>query len=227
MTISSISIIVPTLNEASHITEVLGRLQVFRERGHEVIVVDGGSSDTTVLSAASYADYVMSAPRGRAEQLTAGTHRARHPVLWFVHADTLVPDNADHLILEALDRASWGRFDVQLSGRNYFYSLRIVEGLMNKRSQITGIATGDQGIFVARSALEAVGGIPNLSLMEDVALSRLLKAVGRPACIKTPLITSSRRWEQDGIFRTIVLMWLLRSAYGIGISPKILKKFYR
>ena len=226
MTISGISIIVPALNEASHITEVLGRLQAFRRRGHEVIVVDGSSSDATVLKATPYADYVFSAPRGRAKQLAAGTRRAHHSVLWFVHADTLVPDNADHLILEALDRARWGRFNVQLSGRDHFYSLRIVEGLMNKRSQITGIATGDQGIFVTRSALDAVGGIPNLPLMEDVALSRLLKAVGRPACIKTPLVTSSRRWEQDGIFRTIVLMWLLRSAYGLGVSPKLLKKLY-
>ena len=134
--------------------------------------------------------------------------------------------NADHLIIEALRNAVWGRFDVRLSGRDCHPGLSIVEHFMNRRSRLTGIATGDQGIFVTRAAFDAIGGMPSLPLMEDVELSRRLKVLGRPACIREPLTTSSRRWEQHGVFRTVVFMWLLRGAYGIGIPPNILARFY-
>lgn len=221
-----LSIIVPTLNEAAQIAGVLARLQSLRQQGHEVILVDGGSSDGTVSEAAGLVDRVIRARRGRARQLAAGAALARHQVLWFVHADSWVPDHADQLIATALQHAPWGRFDVQLSGRHRRPLLRLVGWLMNARSCLTGIATGDQGIFVTRQALEAVGGIPPQPLMEDVELSRRLRRFGRPACTGKPLVTSSRRWEQRGIWRTIGLMWLLRAAYALGVSPTRLARLY-
>lgn len=226
MNIQSISIIVPTLNEGEQIAGVLARLQPLRARGHEVILVDGGSSDATVAQAKGLADHVIDAPRGRASQMLAGSALASHEVLWFLHADTWVPDQADALIAAALQRAPWGRFDVQLSGRHRRMALRVVEWLMNRRSCLTGIATGDQGIFVTRQALDAIGGMPLLPLMEDVELSRRLRRFGRPACVARPLITSSRRWEQRGVWRTIALMWLLRAAYALGVSPGRLARLY-
>jgi rSAM/selenodomain-associated transferase 2 len=226
MTDPRISIIVPALNEVGQIVSMLSRLQPLRERGHEVIVVDGGSGDKTASEAKPFADRVLDAPRGRASQLAFGAKASGHPILWFVHADTWISKNADYLIIEALRNAVWGRFDVRLSGRDCHLGLSIVERFMNRRSRLTGIATGDQGIFVTRAAFDAIGGMPSLPLMEDVELSRRLKLVGSPACIREPLTTSSRRWEQHGVFRTVVSMWLLRGAYGIGIPPNILARFY-
>jgi len=169
---SRISIIVPALNESGQIGSMLSKLQPLRERGHEVIVVDGGSGDKTTSEAKPFADRVLDAPRGRASQLAFGAKASGHPVLWFVHADTWIPRNADYLISEALRNAVWGRFDVRLSGRDCHPGLSVVERFMNRRSRLTGIATGDQGIFVTRAAFNAIGGMPSLPLMEDVELSR-------------------------------------------------------
>jgi rSAM/selenodomain-associated transferase 2 len=226
MSVSRISIVIPALNEAGQIGGILGRLQAMRERGHEVIVVDGDSSDATKAEARPLADKVLDAPRGRASQMAAGAAMASHPILWFVHADTWIPDDADGLIAEALRDAFWGRFDVRLSGRNRHPLLRAVESLMNWRSRMTSIATGDQGIFVTRAAFNAVGGMPRMPLMEDVELSRRLRRLSRAACIGEPVVTSSRRWEQHGVLRTISLMWLLRGAYAIGVSPNTLARLY-
>jgi rSAM/selenodomain-associated transferase 2 len=158
--------------------------------------------------------------------MRAGAAAANGTILWFLHADTGVPDNPDHLILAALEnsRTEWGRFDVLLSDRHLV--LRSVAYLMNLRSRISGIATGDQGIFVSRSLYEKAGGVPSLPLMEDVAFSRALKKHGRPACIRQKLLTSARRWKKHGIARTILTMWGLRLAYFIGISPHHLAKYY-
>jgi rSAM/selenodomain-associated transferase 2 len=227
MNTPSISIVIPTLNEGAQITGVLARLQPLRARGHEIILVDGGSRDHTMAQAKGLADRIVAAPRGRASQMDAGAALAAHEVLWFLHADTWVPDQADSLIAAALQQRPWGRFDVQLSGRYRRPLLRVVEWLMNRRSCLTGIATGDQGIFVTREALDAVGGMPPLPLMEDVELSRRLRRFGRPACVAKPLITSSRRWEQRGVWRTIGLMWLLRAAYALGASPARLARLYQ
>lgn len=221
-----ISIIMPTLDEAGQIAGVLNRLQPLRERGHEVIVVDGGSRDDTLSQAAGRADRIIQASRGRASQMAAGAAMARHNTLWFLHADSWVPEQADALIAGAQERALWGRFDVRLSGRHRRPLLRLVEWLMNKRSRLTGIATGDQGIFVSRQALQVVGGMPALPLMEDVELSLRLRRLGRPACIGQPLVTSSRRWERHGVWRTIGLMWLLRTGYALGVSPARLARLY-
>jgi rSAM/selenodomain-associated transferase 2 len=222
-----LTVIVPALNEAAGIVPTLARLEALRRARHEVIVVDGGSRDGTPSLAEPLCDHVLSAPRGRARQMNAGAAAARGDVLWFLHADTLAPERAADAIVAALaDPARcWGRFRVRLTGRAP--ALRVVERAMNLRSCLSGIATGDQGIFVRRTVFEAVGGYPPIDLMEDVALSRRLKAIARPLCLRQQLVTSSRRWEERGILRTILLMWRLRLAYALGADPKRLARLYR
>lgn len=221
-----LSIIIPALNEAGTIKTLCGALQPLRQRGHEVILVDGGSSDQTTDLARPLVDKVINSPCGRALQMRAGAAAADGAVFWFLHADTGVPDNTDHLILEALgnDGADWGHFDISLSDQHP--ALKCVAHMMNLRSLFTAIATGDQGIFVRRSLYEQVGGIPPLPLMEDIAFSRALKEHSRPACLSQRLIASARRWKKHGITRTIVTMWSLRLAYYFGVSPHHLVKYY-
>jgi hypothetical protein len=145
----------------------------------------------------------------------------------FLHADTRLPRTADRLVLEGLQQSGrdWGRFDVTIAGRNPM--LKVVAFMMNLRSRITGVATGDQAIFVKRELFAALGGFPPIPLMEDVALSRKLKRTSRPLCIRARAITSGRRWEGDGVLRTILLMWWLRLAYFVGADPGRLAKRYR
>ena len=223
----TVSIIVPTLDEDRTIVRLLSDLAPLRAQGHEVLLVDGGSRDDTREAAAALADRVISGPRGRARQMNAGAQSARGDILWFLHADTRVPAQALEAILHACGSGerTWGRFDVRLSGKHWL--LRIVEHMMNLRSRLTGIATGDQGLFVTRAAFGAVSGFPDIPLMEDIAMSRSLRDHGRPACVRSPrLQTSSRRWEQNGIVSTILLMWRLRLAYAMGTPPGELAKRY-
>lgn len=221
-----ISIIVPAYNEAAVIADLLRALAPFRSRGHEVIVVDGGSEDDTAATAAPWADRVLTAPRGRAQQMNAGAQAAQCEMLWFVHADSGVPQDADALIGCARESgAAWGWFDVRLSGGHP--ALRMVEWMMNRRARLSRIATGDQGLFVTRALFQAVGGFADIELMEDVELSKRLRLHARPVSIRVPLVTSSRRWERDGILRTILLMWRLRLAYALGVHPNALAKRYR
>ncbi len=214
-----LSIIIPCLDEQEGIAATLAALAPLRARGAEVIVADGGSRDDTVARAAPLADLVITAPRGRARQMNAGALRARGEILLFLHADSLLPDAADLLIVDGLkrQRRGWGRFDIAIAGRHPL--LRVVERLMNLRSRLTGIATGDQAIFVTRSLFTAAGDYPDIALMEDVALSKRLKRFGPPLCLNHRLTTSGRRWEKHGVLRTIVLMWRLRLAYWLGADP--------
>lgn len=222
----SLSIIIPVLDEEAEIADALAALAPLRARGVETIVVDGGSRDRTVALAAPLADRVIAAPRGRAAQMNAGAAAATGDVLVFLHADTRLPAAADRLALDGLARSSrrWGRFDVRISGRHPL--LRVVAALMNIRSRLTGIATGDQAMFVRRDLFERVGGFPAIPLMEDVALSRVLKRTGEPLCLAPRAITSGRRWEQRGVMRTILLMWRLRLAYSLGAAPARLARLY-
>jgi rSAM/selenodomain-associated transferase 2 len=222
-----LSIIVPTLNEAGGIAAALDALAPLCAAGHEVIVVDGGSTDGTPDFAAPRADRVARAPRGRASQMNAGERLASGDVLLFLHADTRLPPRADHAVLEGLAGSgrAWGRFDVRIEGRHPL--LRVVGALMNARSRWTGIATGDQAIFVRRDAFAAVGGFPPVALMEDIALSAALKRVSRPLCLRERAVTSGRRWESRGVLRTIALMWWLRLRYFLGASPERLAEIYR
>src|SRR3972149_10884263 len=172
----AISIIIPVFNESAVIESTLSSLQPFRKHGHEVLVVDGGSRDHTVQLALAGADYVMNAPQGRALQMSAGVSAAQGDVIWFLHADTLPPPHADDLILNAMAQGIWGRFDVRLSGRHPL--LRLVEGLMNLRSRITGIVTGDQGSFVRREALDAIGGGGRHAPLGGIEFGRRLNGLG-------------------------------------------------
>jgi len=221
-----LSIVVPALDEAARIGRCLALLAPLRARGCEVIVVDGGSRDGTVAVAAPLADWVLVAKRGRASQMNAGASVARGEVLLFLHADSEPPPDADRLMAEGLARSgrAWGRFDARLSGTRR--PLRIVEGAMNWRSRVTGICTGDQGIFVRRDVFARVGGYPPIALMEDIALSRELRRVGPPLCLAAPLLTSSRRWEQNGVLRTVLTMWRLRLMYFLGADPARLAQSY-
>lgn len=220
-----ISIIIPAYNEAGNIQDTLAQLQAYRQAGHEVIVADGGSQDTTQALAQPLADRVITAAKGRAQQMNAGAECASGDGLVFLHADTLLPAQAATLIQLALRHRVWGRFDVRLSGRSLL--LRLVERMMNLRSHLTGIATGDQAIFVRREVFKQLGGFSDIPLMEDIALSKALKHFGHPACLRQKLTTSSRRWETNGIIRTIILMWRLRFSYWLGVAPEQLAKRYK
>jgi len=218
-----ISIIIPALNEAGHICATLSDLAPLRVVGHELILADGGSHDGTRALACPLDVKITQTRSGRAVQMNAGAQAACGDILWFLHADTRIPENAADTLLQT--QREWGRFDISLSGSPHL--LRIVEKMMNLRSRLTGIATGDQGIFVLREDFEAVGGYPDIPLMEDIALSKALRKRSRPACLRTRLTTSSRRWERHGIFRTVALMWRLRLAYALGTDPWRLAKHYR
>jgi len=222
-----ISIIIPALNEAASLPATLAPLQPLRARGHEVVVVDGGSTDGTPEVARPMADRVIASPRGRAAQQNAGAAAATGDMLLFLHADTLLPPDADRLVLDGVRTSGrgWGRFDVRLSGAAP--GLRVVERMISLRSRVTGIATGDQAIFVRTDWFRRAGGFPPIPLMEDVALSTALKRLGPPLCLRERVTTSSRRWEDRGIARTILLMWRLRLAYALGADPARLADRYR
>ena len=220
-----LSIVIPTLNEAAQIETTLRGLAALRSTEVELIVADGGSGDATCALARPLCDALISSPRGRAAQMNAGAAQARGANLLFLHADTTLPSGALDAVKNSLQSHSWGRFDVRLDGAHPL--LRIVETMMNARSRFTGIATGDQAIFVRRDAFEAVGGFAELPLMEDIDLSAKLKKRGPPACLRARVVTSARRWESRGVLRTIGLMWGLRAAYFFGVSPETLARWYR
>jgi rSAM/selenodomain-associated transferase 2 len=218
-----LSIVMPVLDEAAEIEAVLDALAPFRARGTEVIVVDGGSRDDTAERARALADRVISSARGRALQMNAGAAVASGDVLLFLHADTRLPENADRLILDGLTRSgrAWGRFDVRFDS-----GLGLIALTMNVRSRLTGIATGDQALFVTRSAFERVGGFPDIALMEDVVLSAKLKRIRKPLALHARVTTSARRWRKHGTLRTVLLMWRLRLAFFLGADPAKLARAY-
>jgi rSAM/selenodomain-associated transferase 2 len=216
-----LSVVVPALNEARGMRAALEALAPLRARGHEVIVVDGGSNDGTPRLASGLCEQVLRTARGRALQMNAGARAATGEALVFLHADTRLPDRADDLILSSLAERHWGRFDVEIDSRHPL--LKLVACAMNLRSRLTGIATGDQAIFVRRAAFQ---GFPEIALMEDVAFCRRMKRLGRPACRREKVLTSARRWETRGVLRTIFLMWRLRLAYFFGAKPEDLSRIY-
>jgi rSAM/selenodomain-associated transferase 2 len=220
-----LSIVMPVFDEAAGIEAALATLAPYRRRGVEVIVVDGGSRDGTSDLARPLVDSVLFAPRGRALQMNAGAAAAHGDVLLFLHADTRLPEGADRLLLESLAQSgrAWGRFDVRIDGGGL---LRLVSLAMNWRSRLTGIATGDQAMFVTRAAFDATGGFPSIALMEDVALSARLKRIGRPCALRARATTSPRRWRKHGTLRTMLLMWHLRLRFFLGADPAKLARAY-
>lgn len=221
-----LSIIVPVFNEADILPELLMRLLPLVRHGCEVIIVDGGSEDGSGDIAQCAGFTVLRSACGRARQMNAGAARATGAMLLFLHADTQLPDGAAALVAQALSgKQHWGRFDVCIAGRPVM--LRVVGRMMNLRSRLTGIATGDQAMFVSRTAFDMVGGFPDQPLMEDVELSRRLRALSRPVCITRCVSTSGRRWETHGVWRTILLMWRLRWQYWRGVPASQLAQAYR
>ncbi|WP_225314234.1 TIGR04283 family arsenosugar biosynthesis glycosyltransferase [Marinobacter halotolerans] len=222
----SLSVIIPVWREAGAIESTLSGLQALRALGHEIIVVDGGSDDDTARLAGPLCDRVVVSELGRAVQMNAGADVALGDVLLFLHADTRLPASAVSRLSEfAESDAAWGRFDVRLTGRRRLF--RVIGWFMSQRSRLTGIATGDQAIFARRSVFEKMGGFAPVPLMEDVELSSRLKQVSRPFCISDPVITDSRRWQKNGPWRTVFLMWRIRWRYWRGASPESLAKLYR
>ena len=221
-----LSIIVPVLDEAAGIATTLQALAPLREHGHEVIVVDGGSRDATAALAAPWADRVVDGARGRARQMNAGAALAGGDVLLFLHADTTLPAAAETALQDANQAgAPWGRFDVSIVGASAWFPL--VSTLMNWRSRLSGIATGDQAIFVQAALFRRLGGFADQPLMEDIELSRRLRRIAPPACLTARVATSGRRWESRGVWRTIWLMWRLRWRYWRGAAPEVLARAYR
>lgn len=216
-----LTIVVPVLDEAPIIVPALQALAALRARGHEIIVADGGSEDGTRELAAPLADRVIQAPRGRARQMNAGAALASGEALLFLHADTRLPEGGDALVAGALQVREWGRFDVRIEGRSAL--LPLVAFFMNVRSRLTGVATGDQAIFVRRGAF---GGFPDIALMEDVAFSKAMRRRSPPACLRQRVATSGRRWDERGALRTMLLMWRLRLAFLLGTAPDDLARRY-
>ena len=222
---STLSVIVPTLDEAEALPAALAAA---RQPGvTEIIVVDGGSRDGTLALARTLADRVLETARGRARQMNAGAAVARGDVLLFLHADTRLPAGYAQAVARALADPCvvGGRFDVRLDATGLAY--RIVGRLISVRSRVTRVATGDQAIFVRRAVFARLGGYPAVPLMEDIALSRALKRAGRVACLGETVVTSARRWQRHGVARTVLLMWALRAAYYAGVSPARLARVYR
>ena len=221
-----VSIIVPALDEVRGIAATLAPLQPLRAEGHQVIVVDGGSCDGTLALASHFADRAFVGKRGRAVQMNAGAATASGDVLVFLHADSQLQPSAIATLLRDMQRSRrrWGRFDVTIAGRSG--TLRVVAAAMNARSRATGMATGDQAMFVERALFESVGGFPDQPLMEDIELSRRLKRISPPLCLHARVTTSGRRWERRGVVRTILLMWRLRLAHFFGTSPESLARRY-
>lgn len=218
------SIIIPALNEQHGIKECLLALQPYRYQA-EIILVDGGSHDQTISIATPLVDKVLTSDKGRARQMNVGANSATGDVLIFLHADTYLPGNALALISETIGVAIWGRFDICLTGSHWM--LAIIAQMMNWRSRLTGIATGDQVIFVTKTAFNAVNGYPTIALMEDISLCQRLKKLSPPLCLRAKVHSSARRWQEFGVFKIILLMWSLRLGYFFGENPQMLALLYR
>ena len=221
-----LSVIIPVLDDAAAIRRREAGFRALRGAVHELIVVDGGSRDESLEVSRSFATTSWSTAAGRARQMNEGARRAKGDILLFLHADTCIPEGGPARIVRAFAEGKevWGRFDVRLSGSHPLF--RVVETAMNWRSRLTGIATGDQGVFVCRSVFERLGGFPPIPLMEDIALSRMLRRIRRPVCLRERVLTSSRRWQRDGILKTVLIMWSLRLAYALGADPARLHRIY-
>ena len=219
-----IDVVIPALNEEEALAQTLDSVR--DSSVHEIVVVDGGSQDATVAIAQAQGGRVVHSAPGRASQMNHGAGASTGEVLLFLHADTVLPDGFGDLVRQALadPNVVGGRFDVRLSGDDS--RLRVVEFFMNWRSRWTGVATGDQAIFVRRRTFDKMSGFADMPLMEDVDFTSRMRRFGRCAPLRARVRTSSRRWEQNGVARTVVLMWGLRLAYALGVGPRRLAAIY-
>lgn len=220
-----LSIIIPVFNESVRITQCLIALQSLREQGHEIVVVDGGSDDDTLSLASPLSDILIKTKKSRAIQMNTGAAQATGECLLFLHVDTFLPANVAELFFQ-IDNCKklWGRFDIKLSGTNFLF--RIIETCMNVRSRLTGIMTGDQVLFISRELFSEVGGFPEIALMEDITISKKLLDLAKPVCLKEKVLSSSRRWEKNGIIKTVFKMWLLRLLYFFNFDINKLARMY-
>jgi rSAM/selenodomain-associated transferase 2 len=221
-----ITIIIPVLNDVEALKTLLPALQLYRQQGHEILLVDGGSVDASVSFSRALADRILMTGTGRGRQMNLGAENARHNLLLFLHADSKLPDDAVTKIVHALSLSDkhWGRFNVCFDQKGFAYS--VIATMMNLRSRLTGVATGDQGIFVKHDSFHGVTGFRPIPLMEDIALSKSLRRLSWPVCLSSKIQTSARRWQSQGIMKTILLMWWLRLAFFIGVSPQRLADMY-
>lgn len=223
------AIIIPTYNEATNIQNALDRLQALR-KGWLVIVSDGGSIDNTLTLAKPGCDVIVQAALGRASQQNEGALKAReilglNGILVFLHADTRLPHDFEAVMSKFLHTGrQWGRFDVRLSGNARVF--RLIEFMINQRSRLSGIATGDQTLFFRSEFFWQLNGFPMLPLMEDVEISKRAKGFAKPFCAMEQVVTSSRKWEKEGVLKTITLMWWCRFAYFIGVRAQTIHRWY-
>jgi rSAM/selenodomain-associated transferase 2 len=223
---SVISVIIPVLREAENISNLRQSTQMFRALGVEVIIVDGGSDDGTQDLVGSLVDQLVHAPKGRAAQMNAGAKVASGQILLFLHADTVLSEEVFRESSVKIENSEWGRFDLRISSSKYLY--RVIEYLINLRSRISGIATGDQAIFISNKLFTDIGGFADIPLMEDVEICCRLKAKVPPVCLNQKVVTSARYWERNGPYRAIFRMWAIRFAYWVGVSPEYLHgRYYR
>lgn len=218
-----LSFIIPVYNESSQIKQCLNNLTFLRQDGHEVIVVDGGSDDDTLTLAQPLCDVAITSEKSRATQMNAGAVKASGDYLLFLHVDTVVPENTSALFSK-LEKNNWGHFDIRLSGNHFMF--RIIEACMNIRSRLSGIATGDQVMFIDKELFIKTSGFPELALMEDIAISKQLLQFSKPVCFNDKVVSSSRRWEKNGIIKTILKMWYLRLLYFFDVDTNKLARIY-
>lgn len=233
---ATVSIVVPILNEADNLPHLFANIACLNPAPQQVILVDGGSMDKSIGVAQNLIKdlelnnklgidwQIIESSAGRATQMNGGARLAIGDILLFLHADTQLPSQAILGVVNAMGTAEWGRFDVRLDSRQPM--LWIVSQMINWRSKLSRIATGDQAIFIKRELFEQVGGYPDQALMEDIEICKKLKTIAKPACLKSKVVTSARRWQQHGTWRTIILMWQLRFDYWRGVSADNIKARY-
>ena len=222
----SLSIILPVLNESGLIQSQLQKLQPLREQGAEIIVVDGGSTDDSARLASGLADRVITSEAGRARQMNAGAEQASREWLLFLHIDTTLPASMSNIVMAwDFSHATWGFFNVRLDGEPLVY--KVLSWFINRRSYYSGIGTGDQCLFVRRDVFSDIGGYSDIPLMEDIELCKRLKKKARPLIVVSKATTSARKWQREGVWRTVFLMWRLRLAYFFGADPhQLAQKYY-
>jgi len=223
---NKISAIIITLNEERYVERLLKQLS--NDNEIELIVSDGGSIDRTARAAKRYTEKVVVGERGRGVQLNAGAALAHGDILWFLHADSIPPDDyKDHIITTlGMSGVAGGAFKLDIDSD--LSSLKTISMIAGLRSKLTRIPFGDQGVFVKRETFDRLNGFKDIPLMEDIDFGRRLKKEGRVVLLPSGIKTCSRKWEQDGILKTTLRNWAYITLFSMGYSPhKLYRRYYR